>query len=64
MAHSPRDVETEIVDLTDLSLSTMGSIGQRRLHQAVMRILAADADPAEPLFGGDPPSSRPPDEQQ
>ncbi|MEV4897190.1 hypothetical protein AB0K48_48390 [Nonomuraea sp. NPDC055795] len=56
MAHSPRDVETEIIDLSGSLLSETMKIGQEYINRAVVRILAADADPAEPLFGGDPPN--------
>ncbi|MFC5819492.1 hypothetical protein [Nonomuraea harbinensis] len=60
MAQFSRDVETEIIDLTDASLSNTDALDPSCLNQMVARILAADADPAEPLFGGDPP--RPGDE--
>lgn len=55
MAHSPRDVETEVVDFTDFSLSEIDTLEPACLSSAISRILAAEADPADPLFGGDPP---------
>ncbi|TYB55078.1 hypothetical protein FXF51_46280 [Nonomuraea sp. PA05] len=55
MAHSQRDVETEIIDLSNSLLSEIEAMGPLCLDRIVTRILAADADPAEPLFGGDPP---------
>jgi hypothetical protein len=54
MAHSPRDVETEMVDLVGLSPSEIDTLEPDCLAQALTRVLASHADPADPLLGGSP----------
>ncbi|GAB3989752.1 hypothetical protein GCM10029978_115700 [Actinoallomurus acanthiterrae] len=55
MAQSPCDVETEVTDLTDISLSEIDTLEPSCRAESLARILAADADPADPLYGGQPP---------
>jgi hypothetical protein len=57
MADSPRDVETEMIDLSGLTPSDLDRFAPSTLSNALVRILAYDEDSSnvDPLFGGETP---------
>jgi hypothetical protein len=59
MAHSARDVQTEMIDLTGLSPAEIDGLEPARLARTLAWILRCEGDPTDPLFGGDPPAVGP-----
>ena len=45
------DIETELPDLTALSLGDLEKIGPSSLGHALRRVLSRDDDPADPVVG-------------
>lgn len=61
MSDSPRDIEVEMTDCRGWSLSEIDALDVICFTRSLARILTAERDPTDPLYGGDTPE---PDREQ